>query len=301
MPDRVPVQVGDHVVTLSHLDKLLWPRFTKGEALHYYAQVADALLPHTAGRPASFVRFPDGVSGPRFYGKNPPPGLADWVSTAQVPGKEGPKPHVVLNDLGDLMAMGNLYGLEIHVPQWTNATGPEAHDRLVIDLDRGDGAGMVECCQVALLARDLLAADGLQSWAKTSGSKGLHLYAPISPAAGNETTGYAKKLAQRLEAEHPDLVVHKMAKNLRTRRVLVDWSQNSTAKTTAAPYTLRATDTPVPGVSTPVTWQEVAAADADAFAFTPEQVLARVAEDGDLLAGLLGTGPWPLVPVDIPF
>ena len=295
------MQVGDHVVTLSHLDKLLWPRFTKGEALHYYAQVADALLPHTTGRPASFVRFPDGISGQRFYGKNPPPGLADWVNIAQVPHRDGDKPHVVLGTLGDLMAMGNLYGLEIHVPQWTSTAGPGAHDRLVIDLDPGEGTGITECCRVALLARDLLAADGLQSWAKTSGSKGLHLYAPISPATGDEAAGYAKRLAQRLEAEYRDLVVHKMTKALRPGKVFVDWSQNSTAKTTAAPYTLRATDTPVPGVSTPVTWDEIATADPNALAFTPEQVLARVAEHGDLLAGLLGAGPWPLVPVDVPF
>jgi bifunctional non-homologous end joining protein LigD len=281
MPDRVPVQVGEHVVTLSHLDKLLWPRFTKGEALHYYAQVADALLPHTTGRPASFVRFPDGIGGQRFYGKNPPPGLADWVNTAQVPSKEGPKPHVVLDTLGDLMAMGNLYGLEIHVPQWTSAAGPDAHDRLIVDLDPGEGAGITECCQVALLARELLAADGLQAWVKTS--------------------GYAKRLAQRLEAEHPDLVVHKMAKALRAGKVFVDWSQNATAKTTAAPYTLRATDTPVPGVSTPVTWDEIADPDPHVLAFTPDQVLVRLAEHGDLLAGLLGAGPWPLVPLDVPF
>jgi bifunctional non-homologous end joining protein LigD len=300
MPDRVPVQVDGHVVTLSHLDKLLWPRFTKGEALHYYAQVADVLLPHTAGRPASFVRFPSGMDGPRFYGKNPPAGLAEWVHTAQVPGKDGPKPHVVLDTLGDLMAMGNVYGLEIHVPQWTTVSGPEAHDRLVIDLDPGPGVGIAACCEVALQVRELLAAEGLDAWVKTSGSKGLHLYAAIAGATGDQATGYAKKLAQALEAERPDLVVHRMTKALRVGKVFVDWSQNSTSKTTAAAYTLRATESDLPGVSTPVSWDEVADADPRALEFTPEQVLARVTGQGDLFAGLLAPTE-RLLPVDIPF
>jgi bifunctional non-homologous end joining protein LigD len=287
MPERVPVQVGDgHTMTLSHLDKPLWPGFTKGEALHYYAQIAPVLLPHTAGRPASFVRFPDGIGGPRFYSKNPPPGLPPWVHTAPVPGKDGAKDHVVLDTLGDLMAMGNLYGLEIHVPQWTTAGGPDAHDRLVIDLDPGDGAGMPECATVALLVQRELVADGLTAWVKTSGSKGLHLYAPITGATGEQTTAYARRLAERLAQEHPELVVAKMTKALRAGRVFLDASQNATSKTTAAPYTLRAVD-PV-AASAPAHWSEVeAAADGEPLLFNPQQVLERVAADGDLLAGLL--------------
>ncbi|MEY9965323.1 bifunctional non-homologous end joining protein LigD [Streptacidiphilus sp. MAP12-16] len=286
MPGKTPTQVDGHLLALSHLDKLLWPGFTKGEALHYLAMIAPVLLPHTAGRPASFVRFPEGIDGPRFYAKNPPPGLPEWVGTAPVPSKEGPKRNVVVETLGDLVALGNLYALEIHVPQWTTTGGPERHDRLVIDLDPGPGAGMAECCAVALLTRERLADDGLTAWVKTSGSKGLHLYAPIAGATGEAVLGYAKRVAQRLERDHPDLVVHKMLKALRTGRVLVDWSQNSTSKTTAAPYTLRAVD-PV-SVSAPISWDDVEAGLAGSeLAFTPDEVLHRVERHGDLLAGLL--------------
>ncbi|MEZ0093196.1 non-homologous end-joining DNA ligase [Streptacidiphilus sp. EB129] len=286
MPDRVPVQVDGRTLTLSHLDKPLWPTFTKGEALHYYAQIAPALLPHTADRPASFVRFPDGVDGPRFYAKTPPAGLPDWVTTAPVPGKEGPKDHVVVGTLAELVVMANLYALEIHVPQWTATAGPERHDRLVIDLDPGDGADITDCCRVALLVRERLAEDGLGCWAKTTGSKGLHLYAPITGSTGEEAAGYARTVAQRLEADHPELVVAKMTKALRRGRVFLDYSQNATSKTTAAPYTLRAT--PEPGVSTPLTWPEIERCGSPAeLAFTPAQVLTRLADLGDQLAGLL--------------
>ena len=297
MPERVPVQVGDgHTMTLSHLDKPLWPGFTKGQALHYYAQIAPVLLPHTAGRPASFVRFPDGIDGPRFYAKNPPPGLPSWVHTAPVPGKDGSRDHVVLNALGDLMAMGNLYGLEIHVPQWTTDAGPGAHDRLVIDLDPGDGAGMPQCAAVALLVQRELAADGLTTWVKTSGSKGLHLYAPITGATGDQATAYARRLAERLAREHPDLVVAKMTKALRAGRVFLDASQNATSKTTAAPYTLRAVD-PV-AVSAPVRWSEAEdAAEGAPLSFTPPQVLERMTTDGDLLAGMLNRHTAAVLPV----
>ena len=291
---RQTVQVDDHTMALSHLDKLMWPPdgdfpgWTKGEALHYYAQVSAVMLPHLRGRPASFVRFPEGIAGARFYAKNPPPGLPDWVTLAPVPGKEGPKDHVVLDSLGDLMAMANLYALEIHTPQWTAQAGPDAHDRLVIDLDPGPGRDITHCCAVALWVRDHLATDGLTAWVKTSGSKGLHLYAPLSGATGEQTSAYAKALAQRLEQEHPDAVVSRMTRALRIGKTFIDWSQNTTAKTTAAPYSLRATDRP--SVSAPITWDEVEAADPAALALTPEQVLARVAEYGDLHAGLLDPG-----------
>jgi len=301
MPERVVVQVDGRTMALSHLDKLLWPSqelhpgWTKGEALHYYAQVAPVMIPHLAGRPASFVRLPGGVTGQRFYSKNPPAGLPAWVSRASVPGRDGPKEHVVVDTLGDLMAMANLYAMEVHVPQWTTAAGPESHDRLVVDLDPGPGCDITDCCRVALLVRERLAADGLTAWAKTSGSKGLHLYALLAGATGAAASGYAKALARALEADHRDQVVSTMARAARTGRVFLDSSQNATTKTTAAPYTLRATDRP--GVSAPLTWTEVQdGATGRQLAFTPDQVLARVADHGDLLAGLLdpaGAAPLP--------
>lgn len=288
MPQRTVTTVEGRRLVLSHLDKVLWPATgtTKAEALHYYARIAPVMLPHLRGRPASFLRFPDGVEAERFYIKNLPPGLPGWVPTARVPssGEEGARDQVAVDDLPSLIAMANLGALEIHVPQWTRA-GPHAHDRLVVDLDPGPGTGLCECCRVALLVRDALEADGLSAWAKTSGAKGLHLYTRLPGWTGRRAAEYAKAIARRLEAAHPDLVVHRMAKALRPGRVFVDWSQNSTAKTTAAPYTLRALATP--SVSAPVTWEEVASCrDPRELAFTPDQVVARAEEHGDLLAGL---------------
>jgi bifunctional non-homologous end joining protein LigD len=273
-------------LALTHLDKVLWPEtgFTKRQALHYYARVAPAMLPHVAGRPASFVRFPEGVDGPRFYTKNPPPGTPEWVHTVRVPGREGPKPHVAVDDLPTLMIMANLGALEIHVPQWRGDT-PDAHDRLVIDLDPGPGMSVLDCARVALLIRGALADDGLTARPKTSGSKGLHLYVPLVPTPAAEVVDYARSLAVRLTARHPDLIVHSMAKALRPGRVLVDWSQNATAKTTAAPYTLRAG--PRPTVSAPVSWERIEAARRPPdLTYPPERVLADLDRHGDPLAVL---------------
>ncbi|GGO95922.1 non-homologous end-joining DNA ligase [Wenjunlia tyrosinilytica] len=287
MPERTATTVEGRSLVLSNLDKVLWPATgtTKAEALHYYARIAPAMLPHLRERPASFVRFPDGVEAERFYTKNPPPGLPEWVATVRVNGKDGVRSHVVVNDLPSLMALANLAALEMHVPQWRDSR-PDSHDRLVIDLDPGPGVGLVECCHVALLLREAMEEEGLSVWAKTSGAKGLHLYAPLTGLPEARVSGYAKSLARRFEDSHPDLVVHRMAKALRPGKVFVDWSQNATAKTTAAPYTLRAR--PVPAVSTPVSWEEIAeCASPEDLAFTPEQVVERVAEHGDLLEGLL--------------
>ncbi|MFI6584381.1 non-homologous end-joining DNA ligase [Embleya sp. NPDC050493] len=284
MPDRIATTVEGRSLTLTHLDKVWWPQtgYTKGQALDYYARLAPVLLPHVAGRPATFIRYPHGVDGGgRFYNKNVPAGAPDWVRTIEVIGRDENRRHVDVDSLPTLMWVANLSAIELHVPQW--GADPDGHDRLVLDLDPGPGAGLPECRRVALLARDLLAADGLTCVVKTSGSKGLHLYAALEPTPEAAVGAYAKALAVRLEREHPELVVHRMAKNLRTNHVFVDWSQNASAKTTAAPYTLRAQ--PEPTVSTPVSWAEIES-DAD-LVFGPAQVLERVERDGDGFAPLL--------------
>ncbi|XHM96153.1 non-homologous end-joining DNA ligase [Peterkaempfera sp. SMS 1(5)a] len=291
MPDRIATTVDGRRLALGNLEKVLWPAtgFTKGEALHYYALVAPALLPQVCRRPASFVRFPDGVEGELFHIKHPPPGLPEWAPTAEIHGKEGTRRQVLVDDMATLMALANLAALEVHVPQWTVDGGRNAHDRLVVDLDPGPGVGLPECCRVACLVRSALAEDGLECWVKTSGSKGLHLYAPIAPAPGRLVSDYARALAQRLEADRPDLVLHRMARQLRQGKVFVDWSQNASAKTTAAAYTLRAGRTPA--VSAPVGWDEVAGCTrAEDLSFTPGQVLARIERDGDLFAALADPG-----------
>ena len=218
MPERITVEVDGRRLTLSHLDKPLWPEFTKGEALDYYARVADALLPHTRNRAASFVRFPEGVDGERFSAKNPPGGTPPWVHRVDVPSKtEGSKEHVSVDDRPSLMALANLYCLEIHVPQWNGTDGPELHDRLVVDLDPGEGADLTDCCAVALLIREALGADGLPCFPVTSGSKGLHLYAPLLPSPADAVLGYARLLAERLAIAHPKQVVARMTKSLRRK------------------------------------------------------------------------------------
>ncbi|WP_034091950.1 non-homologous end-joining DNA ligase [Streptacidiphilus albus] len=286
--DRTVVEVDGHRLTLSHLDRLLYPATgtSKAAVLHYYARAAVAMLPHLAGRPASFLRCPEGVTGERFWAKNVPPGAPDWVTTADVAQHAKTMRQVVVADLATLTWAANLAALEMHVPQWTAGKGPDAHDRLVVDLDPGEGCDVTHCCAVALRVRELLAADGLRAWAKTSGGKGLHLYAPVVDATAEQVGDYARRLAQRLEQDHPDTVVSRMAKALRPGKVFIDHSQNASSKTTACAYTLRATTRPA--VSTPVSWEEVEdCVAAEQFAFTPEQVVERIDRYGDLLAGLL--------------
>jgi len=273
---------------LSHLDRVLWPRTgtTKAELLQYYAGVASVLLPYATGRPVSFVRTPDGVDGQRFFQKRPPAGTPEWVTTAGTPRKSGEiMPQVQVNDLATLIWAGNLACVEIHTPQW-RAGRPETADRLVVDLDPGPGQTVIDCCEVALLLRERLAADGLAAWAKTSGSKGLHLYAALRDASPQQASAYARRVAQDLERRRPDRVISRMTRADRSGRVFLDWSQNSAKKTTATPYTVRALE--VPTVSMPVSWQEVEVARRpQELTFTIADAPGRLAERGDLLAGLL--------------
>ncbi|RSS56405.1 non-homologous end-joining DNA ligase [Streptomyces sp. WAC06614] len=273
-------------LALSNLDKVIYPEtgFTKGEVLHYYATVAEALLPHVHDRPVSFLRYPDGPDGQLFFTKNPPPGTPDWVRTAAVPRTEDPRARqVVVADLATLMWAANLV-VEFHVPQWTEGH-PAVADRLVLDLDPGPPATVVECCAVAVWLRDRLAADGLEVRPKTSGAKGLHLSARLEPVPSRTVSAYAKELAQEAEAALPDLVVHRMTKALRPGKVFVDHSQNAAAKTTAAPYTLRARSRQA--VSAPVTWAEVESCRSPAaLMFLADEVVARLGRDGDLWSPL---------------
>ncbi|WP_372411789.1 non-homologous end-joining DNA ligase [Streptomyces luteireticuli] len=280
------------------MERVLFPAsgHTKAHVLHYYAQIAPVMLPHVAGRPASFVRAPEGPEGESWIAKNPPPGVPDWVPLVPVEHRDGVTEQVVVDSTAALAAMVNLGAYEVHVPQWTAAGGRDAHDRLVLDLDPGPGADLVVCCRVAERLRQLLDEDGLMACPVVSGSKGLHLYAPVEAVSGRGASAYAKGLAERMTVEHPRLVVASMAKLERRGRVLIDWSQNASAKTTAAPYTVRLREGS-PGVAAPVTWDEVAACRAPSdLAFTPEAVVERAAERGDLLAGLLGEGVRGRVP-----
>ena len=277
-------------LSLTNLDKVLYPETgtTKGEVLHYWTTTADVILPHLRDRPLSFLRFPDGPDGLRFFTKNLPPGTPSWVKTCEVPHTSGETTRqVLLPDLSSLVWAANLM-VELHAPQWT-CDDPGSADRLVFDLDPGEPATIVECCAAARWLRDRLAADGLHAYAKTSGSKGLHLVVPIEHTSSLHATAYAKTLAVEARAALPDLVVHKMTKALRPGKVFIDFSQNAAAKTTAVAYTLRARATPT--VSTPVTWDEIADCTApDQLSFLFSDIAPRHERHGDLMAPLLDPG-----------
>ncbi|MFJ9564103.1 non-homologous end-joining DNA ligase [Streptomyces fuscichromogenes] len=279
-------EVDGRRVALSNLEKVLYPAtgFTKGELLHYYASTAGVLLPHLRDRPVSFLRYPDGPDGQVFFTKNVPPGTPEWVTTAEVRRSEGAARMVLVQDLASLMWAANLV-TEFHTHQWL-VGAPDEADRIVLDLDPGAPATVVQCCEVALWLRERLAADGIEAYAKTAGSKGLHLLAAVRGASGEQVSAYAKGLAVRAEQAMPRLVVHRMTRSLRPGKVFVDWSQNSMRKTTATPYTVRARREPT--VSTPVTWEEVAECrTAGQLAFRVGDIAPRVQDHGDLLAPLL--------------
>jgi bifunctional non-homologous end joining protein LigD len=269
---------------------VLWPAagFTKGEAIDYYARVADAILPHLADRPLTRVRFPNGVDGQRFYEKNAPKGAPDWVRRAPIEmGTVGEVEFVVCDDRATLVWLAQLAALELH-PSLSLADDPDRPTVLAFDLDPGEPAGIAECCAVALKVRALFEELGLQGFPKTSGSKGLQVYVPLnSEVTYAETKPFAHAVAKALERAEPDLVVSRMAKKLRGGKVLVDWSQNDRAKTTVAVYSLRARERPT--VSTPLEWEEVerGADGKGTLIFEAEDAIARVEKHGDLFAPVL--------------
>ncbi|MGC5360901.1 non-homologous end-joining DNA ligase [Streptomyces sp. DT24] len=280
-------EVEGRRLALSNLDKVLYPATgtTKAEVLHYYAATAaEPMLTHLRDRPVSFLRYPDGPDGQRFFTKNPPPGTPDWLPVAQVSRHAGRVARQLLvPDLASLMWAANLV-VEFHTPQW-RADAPGRADRMVFDLDPGAPATVVECCAVARWLRERTAADGLGAYVKTSGSKGLHVLVPLEPVPAERVSAYAKALAVEAENELPALVVHRMRRSLRPGKVFVDHSQNAAAKTTATPYTLRARDEPT--VSAPLTWAEVERCAApEELVFRADDMAARLSRYGDLLAPL---------------
>ena len=287
------VEIEGKKLTLSNLDKVLYPAvgFTKGEVIDYYARIAPVLLPHLDGRPLTMKRYPNGVNGMFFYEKNCPEHRPDWVQTTPVwsEGNNKTMHYCLAQDLATLVWAANLADLELHtsLSLGKDIMRPTC---IVFDLDPGPPADIVLCCQVGLWVRDIFASFGLESFAKTSGSKGLQLYVPLNTAVTyDDTKPFAHEIARLLERQHPDLVVSDMKKALRTGKVFVDWSQNDNHKTTVNVYSLRAKDRPT--VSTPVTWKEVEEClkkgDPELLVFTSEKVLERVQKSGDLFEPVL--------------
>jgi bifunctional non-homologous end joining protein LigD len=263
---EVPVHIDGRTLTLSNLDKILYPEtgFTKAQIVDYYARIAPVMLPHLRDRPLTLVRYPDGVEGKSFFEKRRPPSAPEWVE-----------------------AGGELGSLELHTHQHTEAA-PDLPTAVVLDLDPGPPATVLDCAKVALDLRSVLDRLGLLAVVKTSGSKGLHLSIPIATGtADDETTkGFALALGRLLAEATPKQVTIAMAKDQRGGKVFLDWSQNDRHKTTVAAYSLRARARPT--VSTPVTWAEVEQAvdeqSVELLAFETDHVLTRVSELGDLYA-----------------
>ena len=293
------VEVQGRQLKLSNLDKVLYPAagFTKGHVIDYYTRIAPVMLPHLRDRPLTRIRYPNGVDDKFFYEKNCPDHRPDWVEVARIFtrgtgrwGRDSRGPRDVdfclANDLATLIWLANLAALEMHTSLATAADYGRP-TMVAFDLDPGPPATIVECCRVALILRGMFEGLGLSCFPKTSGSKGMQVYLPLNtPASYDETTPFARAVAELLEQAEPDLVVSQQSKDLRTGKVLVDWSQNVDFKTTVCVYSLRAREHPT--VSTPLTWDEVEAArEPDDLRFEAADVLERMERHGDLYAPVL--------------
>ena len=284
---RQEVEIDGRRLSLSNLDKVLYPEagFAKGHVIDYYTRVSPVLLPHLRGRALTLKRYPNGVDGGHFYEKQCPSHRPDWVATERI----GDINFCMANDLPTLVWLANLADLELH----TSLAVADSYDSptvIAFDLDPGTPATIVECAEIALELRMIFRHLGMEAFPKTSGSKGMQVYVPLNtPTTYGVTRPFARGLAELLERRRPELVVSEMKKSLRGGKVFVDWSQNTSFKTTVNVYSLRAR--PQPTVSTPLLWEEVEAVtesrDPDDLAFTSAQVIERVAEHGDLFKGVL--------------
>ena len=287
------IEVQGKQLKLSNLDKVLYPAtgFTKQQIIDYYVRIAPAMLPHLAGRALTRKRYPNGVDEEFFYEKNAPQHRPDWVKTAPIwsEGNRRTVHYILADDLPTLAWLANLAAIELH-PSLALAKDITCPTMMVFDLDPGPPANIVQCCQVGLWLREIFEHFGLQSFPKTSGSKGLQIYVPLNtPTKYESTKTFAHALAQLLEHDHRDMVVSDMKKQIRTGKVFVDWSQNDEHKTTIAVYSLRARERPT--VSAPVTWEEVERAhkkkDANLLVFEAKLTVSRVEKLGDLFSPVL--------------
>jgi bifunctional non-homologous end joining protein LigD len=287
------VEIQGKHLSLTNLDKVLYPAtgFTKGQVIDYYARIAPVLLPHLKDHPLTLKRYPGGVDQEYFFEKNATKHRPDWVKTAPIwsEGNQRNVNYILANDLPTLVWIANLAAIELH-PSLSLAKDITSPRTMVFDLDPGLPANIVQCCQVGMWLREIFQHFGLQSFPKTSGSKGLQIYVPLnSPTSYEVTKPFAHALARLLENEHRELVVSDMKKQLRVGKVFVDWSQNDQHKTTISLYSLRARERPT--VSTPVKWEEVEQAikkqDANLLVFEASQVLDRVQKTGDLFEPVL--------------
>ncbi|MCO1658482.1 non-homologous end-joining DNA ligase [Pseudonocardia sp. S2-4] len=280
---------------LTNPGKVLYPLTgtTKADVVAHYLAVAEVMLPHLAGRPVTMVRWPDGVERGSFFEKDVSRHAPEWIRTARVGtpgGRSETADFPLIDDEQGLAWAANLAALELHVPQWRvdpdGDNGRGLPDLVVFDLDPGEGTTVVDCARVAVRIREHLADDGLTCYPRTSGGKGMQLYLPVAVSSPEQTSEFAKAVAQEMARQTPSTVTAVMAKARRRGKVFVDWSQNNPYKTTIASYSLRGRARPT--VATPVTWEEVAACRRrEDLVFTADDLPGRIAEHGDLMAGLL--------------
>jgi bifunctional non-homologous end joining protein LigD len=290
LPDgALAVTVDGRRLKITNWDKVLYPQagFTKGDLIEFYARIAPAVLPHLRDRALTLKRYPNGVEGQYFYEKNSPAHRPDWIPTANIGGVR----YTLCQERATLVWLANLADIELHT-SLALAAKPEEPTMVVFDLDPGAPAGIVECCEVALVLRGLFEQLGCVSFVKTSGSKGMQVYVPLNtPVSYEQSKPFARRIAEALEQRMPKLVTSRMTKQLRSGKVLVDWSQNDEHKTTVTVYSVRARERPT--VSTPVTWEEVAACrergEPDRLTFDTNDVIERLDAQGDLFAPLLST------------
>lgn len=283
---RVTVAVGERSLSLVNLGKVMYPAvgFTKAQVIDYYARIAPVMVTHVARRCMTLRRWPHGVDGQSFFNKRCPTHRPSWIGASIGPGdRDGDIPYCRLDEPAALVWTANMAALELHAPM-ARADDIENPTMVVFDLDPGPPAAMADCCRVALSLQEVLEAVGLQAFPKTSGSKGLQVYVPLNATHTHDhAAGFARAAGQLLARQQPDRVLVEMTKSLRAGKVFVDWSQNSRHKTTIAVYSLRANARPT--VSTPVSWDEVAAgAEGEPLVFEAADVLARVERLGDLFA-----------------
>lgn len=292
---RVRVPPG-HVVKLTNLDKLFWPDegITKRDLLQHYADVSAVLLPHVRDRAMVMKRYPNGAGGEFFFMKRAPAPRPDWIEICSIEhGSKGVIDFPMIQDLASLLWVINLGCIDLN--QWyARRDDVDRPDYLHFDLDPVPGAAFKTVLETALVLHEALDSLGMPNFAKTTGSKGIHIYVPIERGpTQKEVWSVAKALAVNLESRHPKLITaeYRIA-NRPAGRVLVDYNQNAWGHTLASIYSIR--PRPRAPVSTPVTWDEVARGIAIED-FRIDNVPARIAARGDLWAPLCADeGRFPL-------
>jgi bifunctional non-homologous end joining protein LigD len=288
--ETIETQIAGKKLTLSNLEKVLYPaaHFTKARVIDYYTRVAAAIIPHLKDRPLTLKRYPNGVDGEFFYEKNCPLFRPSWIRTAHRE-KETSVDYCVINDLPSLVWVANLAAIELHTLLSLGGRS-QRPTMIVFDLDPGPSRDVMHCAEIALRLRDFFKGMGLESFAKTSGGKGIHMAIPLNSAViYDQTKEFAHRIALTMEQKFPDEITSQMNKTLRPGKIFIDWSQNSEHKTTVCPYSLRAQKKP--SVSTPVTWKELETAcakkDPKRLTFSPEDVIQRIQRSGDPYAPVL--------------